>query len=40
MKQPADYFVGGPGSFAERQLEHGLHVAVAIIPIIALGLHD
>ena len=40
MKQPADYFVGGPGSFAERQLEHGLHVAIAIIPIIALGLHD
>ena len=37
MKQPADYFVGGPGSFAERQLEHGLHVVIAIIPIIALG---
>ena len=40
MKQPADYFEGGPGSSAERQLEHGLHVAIVIIPIIALGLHD
>ena len=40
MKQAADYFMGGPGSFAERQLEHGPHVAIAIIPIIALGLHD
>ena len=40
MKQPADYFVGGPGSSTEHQLEHGLHVAIAIIPIIALGLHD
>ena len=40
MKQPADYFEGGPGSSMEHQLEHGLHVAVAIIPIIALGLHD
>ena len=37
MKQPADYFMGGPGSSAERQLEHGLHVVIAIIPIIALG---
>ena len=40
MKQPADYFAGGPGSSAEHQLEHGLHVAIAIIPIIALGPHD
>ena len=30
--------MGGPGSSTERQLEHGLHVAIAIIPIIALGL--
>ena len=40
MKQPADYSVEGPGSSAERHLEHGLHVAIAIIPIIALGLRD
>ena len=38
MKLLADYFMGGPGSSAERQLEHGLHVVIAIIPIIALGL--
>ena len=40
MKQPADYFMGGPGSSMEHQLEHGLHVAIAFILIIALGLHD
>ena len=40
MKQPADYFEGGPGSSTEYQLEHGLHIAIAIIPVIALGLHD
>ena len=32
--------MGGPGSSTEHQLEHGLHVAIAIIPIIALGPHD
>ena len=40
MKQPADYFVEGPGSSTEHQLEHGLHRTVAIIPIIALGPRD
>ena len=40
MKQPADYFVEGPESSTEHQLEHGLHGAVAIIPIIALGPRD
>ena len=40
MKQLADYFEGGTGSSTEHQLEHGLHVAIAIIPITALGLHD
>ena len=40
MKQPADYFVGVPESSMEHQLEHDLHGAVAIIPIIALGPHD
>ena len=40
MKQPADYFEGGLGSSMERQLEHDLYIAIAIIPITALGLHD
>ena len=40
MKQPADYFEGGLGSSTEHQLEHDLYVAIAIIPIIAPGLHD
>ena len=40
MKQPVDYFEGVLGSSTERQLEHGLHIAIAIIPIIAFGLHD
>ena len=40
MKQPADYFMEGSGSSTEHKLEHGLHGAVAIIPIIALGPRD
>ena len=35
MRQPADYFVEGPGSSVELQLVWGLNIDVAIIPIIA-----
>ena len=39
MKQPADYFVEGPGSSVERHLEYCLDVVLAIILIIALEPH-
>ena len=35
MKQLADYFEEGPGSFAELQVGWGLDIVVAIIPVIA-----
>ena len=34
-RQPADYFVEGLGSSTELQLEQGLDIVAAIIPIIA-----
>ena len=40
MRQPADYLVEGPGSSVECQLQQGLDVVAAIIPIIAYGLLD
>ena len=40
MIQPADYFGERPGSSVELQLEQGLDVVVAIVPIIACELLD
>ena len=35
-----DYLAEGPGSSMKRHVEHGLDIAIAIIPIIALGPRD
>ena len=39
-RRPADYFVEGFGSFMELQLEQGLDVVAAIIPITAYVPRD